>query len=111
MSKGRYTVAWTAVAMADVERLAAYLVDESPGRAEAVLERVLSRAESLERLPERGRTPPELRSIGDQTWRELQERPWRILYRIASSSRVEIHGVIDGRRNLMDVLLERILRS
>ncbi len=111
MSVRRYTVVWTAVALADVERLAAYLVDESPGRADATLERVISRAESLERLPQRGRTPPELRSVGDQTWREIQERPWRILYRIANSGRVEIHGVIDGRRNLMDILLERILRS
>ncbi len=111
MSARRYTVVWTAVALADVERLAAYLVDESPDRADAILERVISRAESLGRLPERGRTPPELRSIGDQTWRELQERPWRILYRIASPDRVEIHGIIDGRRNLMDVLLERILGS
>lgn len=111
MNVRRYTVVWTAVALADVERLAAYLVDESPDRADAILERVIDRAESLGRLPERGRTPPELRSIGDQTWRELLERPWRILYRIASSDRVEIHGVIDGRRNLMDVLLERILRS
>jgi hypothetical protein len=32
-------------------------------------------------------------------------------HRIAGPSRVEIHGVIDGRRNLMDVLLERILGS
>jgi toxin ParE1/3/4 len=111
MSARRYSVVWTAVALADVERLAAYVVDESPGRADAILERVISRAESLGRLPERGRMPPELRSIGDQTWRELQERPWRILYRIAGPDRVEIHGVIDGRRNLMDVLLERILGS
>ena len=111
MSARRHTVVWTAVALADVERLAAYLMDESPGRADAILDRVISRAESLGRLPERGRTPPELRSIGDRTWRELQERPWRILYRIASPDRVEIHGVIDGRRSLIDVLLERILGS
>ena len=111
MTPRRVTVAWTAVALADVERLSAYLLDESPGRADAILERIITRAETLGRFPERGRTPPELRSIGDQTWREIQERPWRILYRIASPQRVEIHGVIDGRRNLMDVLLERILRS
>jgi toxin ParE1/3/4 len=110
MTPSRVTVVWTSVALADVERLAAYLLDESPGRADIILERIISRAESLERFPERGRTPPELRSIGDQTWREIQERPWRILYRIASTHRIEIHGVIDGRRNLMDVLLERIFR-
>ncbi|MDO8793329.1 MAG: type II toxin-antitoxin system RelE/ParE family toxin [Vicinamibacterales bacterium] len=111
MTPSRASVVWTAVALADVERLASYLLDESPGRAEAILERIISRAESLGRFPERGRTPPELRSVGDQTWREIQERPWRILYRIAGPQRVEIHGVIDGRRNLMDILLERILRS
>lgn len=111
MSARRYTVVWTAVALADIERLAAYLVDESPLRAETILERIISRAESLDRLPERGRTPPELRSIGDQTWRELQDRPWRILYRITGPERTEIQGVIDGRRSLTDVLLERILRS
>ena len=111
MSARRYTVVWAAVALADIERLAAYLVDESPFGAETILERIICRAESLDRLPERGRTPPELHSIGDQTWRELQDRPWRILYRIACPERVEIHGVIDGRRSLTDVLLERILRS
>ncbi len=111
MTPRRVAVVWIAVALADVERLAAYLLDDSPSRADAILERIIDRAKSLERFPERGRTPPELRSIGDQTWREIQERPWRILYRIAGPRRVEVHGVIDGRRNLMDVLLERILRS
>lgn len=111
MTEPLYVVVWTAVALADVERLAAYLLDESPRRADVILERIMTRAESLDRLPQRGRTPPELRSIGDRTWREIQEKPWRILYRIAGPQRVEIHGVIDGRRNLMDVLLDRILRA
>ena len=110
MSGRRYSVVWTEVALRDVERLAAYLVDEAPGRAERILDRIIARGESLERVPERGRTPPELRSVHDRTWREVPERPWRILYRI-SGKNVEIHGVFDGRRSLEDILMERLLQA
>ena len=40
----------------------------------------------------------------------LLERPWRILYRVAETT-VEIHGVLDGRRSLEDILMERLLRA
>ena len=110
MSRQRYSVVWTEVALRDVERLATYLVDEAPLRAEVILERVIERAESLEISPLRGRTPPELRSINDRTWREVQESPWRILYRISGKT-VEIHGVLDGRRSFEDILMERLLQS
>ena len=70
----------------------------------------MERAESLASLPNRGRTPPELRSIGERTWRELQEPPWRILYRRLDDT-VQIHAVLDGRRNLEDILMERMLKS
>ena len=110
MSAGFYAVVWTEVAGQDVERLAAYLYDEAPLRADPIIDRIVSRAESLRSSPQRGKTPPELRAIGDRTWREVQEPPWRILYRLVGK-RVEIHGVLDGRRNLEDVLLERLLQA
>ncbi len=53
-------VVWTAVAAADLERIAAYLASESPLRAATVIDRIVDRAESLSSLPDRGRTPPEL---------------------------------------------------
>jgi len=103
-------VAWTTVAASDLERIAAYLAGESPLRAAAIIDRIVERAESLASLPNRGRTPPELRSVGDRTWRELQEPPWRILYRRLDDV-VQIHAVLDGRRNLEDILMERMLKS
>ncbi len=111
MTARGYSVVWTDIAARDVERLAAYLLDEVPGRAEQLLDRIVSRGESLEILPQRGRTPPELRAIGDRTWREIREPPWRIIYRIAGKKTVEIHGVFDGRRSLEDILMERILQA
>jgi toxin ParE1/3/4 len=96
------------VALRDLERVAARLHELAPLRAESVLDRVLSRGESPGTLSHRGRTPPELRPIGDRTWLEVIEAPWRILYRLIENS-VEIHGVLDGRRDLREILLERML--
>lgn len=111
MSARRYSVVWTEVAAKDVERLASYLRDEAPLRAEQILLRIISRAESLEMFPHRGRTLPELRAIGDQNWLEIQEPPWRIIFRIADKTTIEIHGALDGRRSLEDILLERLLQA
>ena len=72
--------------------LAAYLAEEAPLRADAIIERILSRVDALETLPGRGRTIPELRGVADENWRELQERPWRIIYQVVPSG-VRIHGV------------------
>ncbi|HXT98179.1 MAG TPA: type II toxin-antitoxin system RelE/ParE family toxin [Polyangia bacterium] len=110
MSGRRHVVVWTEPATGDVERLATHLLVEAPLRAEQILERIVARGESLQTSPERGRTPPELRAIGDRSWREVMEAPWRLVYRIAER-RVEIHAVFDGRRDLDDVLLERLLGS
>jgi plasmid stabilization system protein ParE len=110
MKTQKLKVVWTAVAAGDLERIAAYLASESPLRASAVIDRIVERAESLASLPNRARTPPELRSIGDRTWRELQEPPWRIIYRRLDDV-VQIHAVLDGRRNLEDILMERMLKS
>jgi len=36
-------------------------------------------------------------------------RPWRVIYRI-EAERVYVVAVIDGRRNVEDILLARLLR-
>jgi len=103
-------VVWTAVAASDLERIAAFLAGESPVRAAAIIDRIVERAQSLASLPNRERTPPELRSVGDRSWRELQEAPWRTIYRRLDEV-VQVHAVLDGRRNLEDILMERMLKS
>jgi addiction module RelE/StbE family toxin len=108
MTDRRRSVLWTEVAVRDLERLADRLHEAAPLRAEKILDRIISRGESLATLSHRGRTPPELRSIADRTWLEVIEAPWRILYRVVEDT-VEIHAVLDGRRDLRDILLERML--
>lgn len=110
MKARRLTVVWTEVATRDVERLTIRLSEDAPLRVEAIIERIVARGESLANLAQRGRTPSELRSVADRTWLEIIEAPWRIVYRVVGRT-VQIHAVLDGRRDLRDILLERLLDS
>ncbi len=78
-------------------------------RAEAMLDRLERAVRSLDRLTGRGRVPPELAAIGVADFRESIAEPYRIVYEVAGHT-VHIHAVLDGRRDLTDLLSERLLR-
>ena len=52
---------------------------------------------------------PELAAFGIRIYRELVVAPWRVVYRIGGKT-VSILAVVDGRRNIEDVLLDRFVR-
>lgn len=102
------SVVWTAVAVADLEAIFAYIAAGSEAAAQEVLGRIDEQAGRLRALPLRGRVVPELAAHGIRTYRELVLPPWRIVYRVDGSS-VRIMAVLDARRNLEDLLLARLL--
>jgi len=63
----------------------------------------------LERIPERGHIPPELKSTGIKKYLEIQYKPYRIIYEIEKNI-IYIHCIIDGRRNIQEILSNRFLR-
>lgn len=63
----------------------------------------------LKTLPLRGNIPPELFEVGVIEFREIHHKPYRIIYSI-DSSKVYIHCVLDGRRDIQTILQERLLR-
>jgi toxin ParE1/3/4 len=64
---------------------------------------------SLQTQPFRGHYPPELERIGVLEYREVFFKPYRLIYEVAGSS-VFVHCVLDGRRELRDILQQRLLR-
>ena len=103
-------VLWTRTARHDLEAIVTYIAEDSIENALSVLERLQERADSLATVAERGRVVPEFRSIAVHHYREVIERLWRIVYRIAADS-VMFLAVLDGRRDLESLLLDRLLRS
>jgi plasmid stabilization system protein ParE len=109
MSEPPLLVHWTETAARDLEDLIAFIAADSPGNARRVLTRLQERAAALEVHPARGRIVPELASFGLSAWRELVVKPYRLIYR-AEAKRVYVLAVVDGRRDLEDLLLKRLVR-
>ncbi len=103
-------VVWAEAAARDLEDIVSFVAIDSPPNAERLLARLSARARSLETSSGRGRIVPELLPLGMRTWRELVVRPYRLIYRVAGDT-VIVLAVFDGRRELEDVLLERLVRS
>jgi toxin ParE1/3/4 len=103
-------VDWTDTAARDLEEIIAFVARESPDAAERLLRTLQARAASLTASPRRGRIVPELLRFGMKTWRELVVPPYRLIYRVADTS-VIVLAAFDGRRDVEDLLLERLLRE
>ncbi len=82
---------------------------DSPRKAEALLEQLEALCRSLENLPRRGNHPCELRRLGVTRFREVHRKPYRVIYEMAANQ-VFVHAVLDGRRDLDDLLQRRLLR-
>lgn len=103
-----YAVEFAAVAQRDLQGIIEFIAADGPIIAGQVLERIESRCAALKQMPERGRIVPELAAFGIHTYRELVVAPWRVVYRISGTS-VYVLAILDGRRNVEDVLLDRLV--
>ena len=86
-----------------------FIALDSVDRALGILSKLHDTVAALSTMPQRGRIVPELQAQGILSYHELIHSPWRIIYRIAERD-VYILSVLDARRNLEDILLERFTR-
>ena len=103
----KYEVIWSNTAARDFEHIIAYIAHDSPGNALKIFRKLKDQASSLYTLPERGRIVPELQAQSIRQYRELIVSPWKILYRI-SEKHLCVLAVLDSRRNIEDILLQRL---
>lgn len=89
-------VAWTETAWRDLERIADYIAEDSPGYAAAFARRVRDRARSLDELSNRGRIAPEL---DEPRVRELLVGNYRLIYE-TDEDNVFVLALIHGARDL-----------
>ncbi len=109
MSRRAYRVEWAEVARRDLLGIVDYLAARNPDTAAATLEVLRRKSSALRAAPHRGRVIPELQRLQIREYRELIIAPYRLIYRI-SGHLVLVLGVFDSRRNLEDILLDRLGR-
>jgi toxin ParE1/3/4 len=103
-----YTVKWTDTAEHDLDAIIGFIAADSIDEAIKILDKMRKKALGLNVLPERGRIVPELKDQGIILYREMILTPWRIIYRISGYT-VYVLAVLDARRNLEDILLDRFI--
>ncbi len=101
-------VEWSQQAGKDLLNIIDYISQDSNDAAIRIFEKIKSKCKTLNRSPERGRVVPELKEYGIFSYHEIIVVPWRIIYRIANN-KVYVLAVIDSRRNIEDILIERFL--
>jgi len=104
----KHKIIWTHVAEKDLKNIIGYISTDSPQNALKILKKIKKKASDLYTLPERGRIVPELQDQGILQYRELVIPPWRLIYRIAER-KIFVLSVIDSRRNVEDILLNRLI--
>ncbi len=83
--------------------------NDSINKANVLLEKLESKILGLELLAKRGHIPLELERIGVLEYLEIHFKPYRIIYQIHDAD-VFIHCVLDERRDLEELLSERLFR-
>ncbi len=76
--------------------------------AEKLALRITTKINSLSRYPKRCRVVPELKAMGLMNYREMILGPYRIFFRM-EARQVILVGILDGRRDLEEILLARAL--
>ncbi|MGI4877929.1 MAG: type II toxin-antitoxin system RelE/ParE family toxin [Janthinobacterium lividum] len=105
----RYTVTLTREAIDDIDGIRAYLVDHrSVEAADDLIDTIVAAVATLETFPMRGVVPKELAAVGERDFRQLNLGPYRLIYYIVETM-VAVTLVVDGRRDLPELLARRLL--
>ncbi|MBI3814495.1 MAG: type II toxin-antitoxin system RelE/ParE family toxin [Nitrospinae bacterium] len=84
-------------------------LNDSVEQADNLLNGIEDTIQKLESYPMRGHIPLELERIGVLEFREVHYKPYRIIYEVYKSE-VFVYRVLDGRRDMQELLQKRILR-
>jgi len=108
--KTKYKVVIDPQAKLDLKEILIFVAtNDSLQSANKLLDALEATCYKLEKYPERGHIPPELRQTGINNYLEIHYKSYRIIYEIEENL-VYIHSVLDGRRNIQEILNNRILR-
>ncbi len=104
-----FDIIWTRTAVRDLDEILEYIAaDRGVDQALEVYERLRHRTASLSTVPRRGRLVPELHDIGLFEYREVIERPYRLVFRIVDHQ-VVVLAILDSRRDLEELLVQRAI--
>jgi len=105
-----YKIVIVSTAKGDIKDIYNYIrQSDTQTSAEYILDQLEKLINSLAEFPFRGHTPAELLRLNVSNFLELYFKPYRVIYEIEGDI-VFVHCVLDGRRELNELLQRRLLR-
>ena len=104
----KYFVNVSKSAKNDLGEIINFIAKNNPMNAMNVFKRIEDRIKSLEKFPEKGGYVPELLKHNIKDYRQLMESSWKIIYKIDKNI-VNVLIIIDSRRNMQDILVEKLI--
>jgi plasmid stabilization system protein ParE len=106
-----FEITWTRTAVRDLDEILEYIAAErGVDQALQLYEALRHSISSLTKMPRRCRQVPELLDIGLFEYREIIERPYRLVFRIVDQE-VVILAILDSRRDLEELLIQRAIEG
>ena len=108
----RWQVRLATVAENDLDAIIDYFLQrEEFDIAADVMRDFIHAKKSLETLPLRAHYPSELTDMGIYSHREIHFRVYRIIFRAQEAlGQVHVDAILDGRRDILQILAQRLLR-
>jgi len=105
-----FTVRLSEEAEWDIFEITRYVAqNDSLEKGYNLVDQIMEKCISLAVEPQRGHIPPEFSILSIKSHLQIHFKPYRIIYRIDGRT-VWIDCVIDGRRDLDDLLQRRFIR-
>ena len=104
-----YRVKITQGAENDLNEIVDYIAQNNPRTAKIIMEKIIDKIKTLDHFPYRGGYVPELLAKNVKDYRQITEKPWKIYYKI-NDNIVNVLAIIDSRRNIKDILINKLLR-
>lgn len=105
----KYDVIWSKDAGNELLEIISY-IKYNTGKitAEKIYTKILNEVNRISKNPERRRISPLLREFGINYIHQFNISPWIVYYKV-KNNKMEIISIIDGRRNLEEILYKKII--
>ncbi|MCL2412207.1 MAG: type II toxin-antitoxin system RelE/ParE family toxin [Treponema sp.] len=103
-----YDIKWASPARYDIIEIIDYIAKTNENYSVKILDKIEESVAKLKMFPTLYRIVPELEKYGYLLYREIIVDYWRVIYKIENDL-IYIMLVIDGRRNIEDIILKIIL--
>jgi len=103
----KHVVRMTRSAENDLNEIVEYIYQNNPRTALIIMEKIIAKINTLDHFPNRGSYVSELLARNVKEYRQITEEPWKIYYNVDDNI-VNVMAIIDSRRNLKDILINKL---